>query len=341
MSESDPKNHWSALASEIGADVPPEPEPQRPETETDENGAEAEPAATMPPARPERSARRPKPSQPKNHWNAVAGDLGMEVPDTEPESEAELEAEPAAETPFGSFSVEPAIVDAKPQQSPPEGDPSAAFESLFQPSEETVGDDSGDAGEPEEIHTALFEEEEATEASEGVSDSTEEAEDEERPRRRRRRRGRRRRRDEKSDEEQTPEEVAETVAIGDDSVEVEVAEVIADEATEKQSEPAAADDGEEEEGKRRRRRRRRKPRRDREQAAEDESEADSAADDAPSEEPDGRKAKSARVSEDTQAKHRKIPSWDEAIGVVVEANIQAHAKSGGGRRGRRGKRGGS
>ncbi|MCH7727745.1 MAG: hypothetical protein IH991_14885, partial [Planctomycetes bacterium] len=42
---------------------------------------------------------------------------------------------------------------------------------------------------------------------------------------------------------------------------------------------------------------------------------------------------------DEKAKHRKIPTWNEAISVVVERNVQAHSKDDSGKRGRgRGKR---
>jgi len=88
--------------------------------------------------------------------------------------------------------------------------------------------------------------------------------------------------------------------------------------------------------RKRRRRRRRKPRQSEEDGApaltsgaEEDATSDGSDDD------DADIESTSDGSENQKSKHRKIPTWEEAISAVVQANIDSRSKSsGGGRRGR-------
>jgi hypothetical protein len=124
------------------------------------------------------------------------------------------------------------------------------------------------------------------------------------PRKRRRRRRRRTRRDEPSTE---PHARTGEDAAGEPDLEESEAEEFAEDEDE-----LFGPGEEQEKAPRERRERRRRP------AARDvEAEYDDDGEEGP---------------EGERPAHRKIPTWDEAVGIVISVNLEARAKSSGGRR---------
>lgn len=349
MSESDPKNHWQNLANQVGAEIRPEPEP------SGETSA-SEAAPHVPPVR-ERRPPAPQPRRTANHWSSLASELGLEVPEEPEPPESLAEAAPGTEPAIAETSV---VEDADISDAVADNETEFADGETRIPMVESVGPrhdpdiSTDDSIDDDEIVWSRPETDEAADSdeiqfeqldSEGVDNTPDEdtsdraEEEEETGARRRKRRGRRRRR--RRDDETTLEptahsaETAETielVAIG--SADLEEIEIVPIEENEQRDEEDDSDQDNEPRGRRKRRRGRRGSRRRDESPATDENgesgETSDEADDSDEEEAD---------ANEPRAKHRKIPTWEQTLAGMIDANIKNHAATeNSGRRGR-GRRG--
>ena len=368
---SDPnkKNHWSQLASKLGADVPAELEPCEPESTNLEL-----PAEPSPPMPAEKKTTRREPQAPTN-WNNLAGELGIEVDgsqhtdppatDDSPVDTLDTSKEPPAES-QPTFNDDAAISpveeqptpltdisDSKdPSESPKKfstGDiPSFTFNDV--PTVEEMNDVLEKANvkdiRPHSHETAfdlsIFDEEDTTAASVPQSSSSSEEEQKEttetgtRPRRRR---GRRSRRPADSDNHSTSE------AQFDSDSEEQSSTNQTQSGSETKSENRSGNQDEARSGRRRRHRRGRKTEQTSQNSASPDiptekigfteedyelfDDTESTADNAPSiattdndqlnpvEESPSRK----------RTPHRKISSWSETIGIVIDTNISTRHKS--------------
>lgn len=331
-------DHWAGLASLLGAEVPPEPEPaaeeEKSEIETAEPAAEpGEPEATAPapevPRRKHESSRPTPPSQQTaSDWLRLAASLGIEVPEPieeiPPETVQTIDVEaPVAEEPYEE------VVFA---ESADDGDDYVELEVVFnedesaeafvESTEENLEDDA------DGFASGLV-----LESTVGPFEPDTPVEEEERPRKRRkrRRRGRRDRPTGGALEEEPVELIEEALE--------ETSEVMAEEL-----EGLGNEEEEESEAPSRRRRRRRPKRRGR--RSEDElAEGDADTDyDAAAEvedrvmEHDEDRADDEDF-EDDKPVHRGIPTWEEAVGLVVARNLEARSKNPGGGSWSRGSRG--
>ena len=349
MNQPENDSHWHSLAEKLGIEPAPEP-PKEPEAEE-----AAEPEA---PSRPPAAVSRKKLRSPKfaPGWGSLAAEFGIEVPEPAEPKQAELEPvapEPVKpephETPESVLASEPEEVVEEESHSPaPQSAPWLAANS-FAPEVteadlafgETVEDvEEGDEEDEEDEEPSAgspIDDDEAEEALKfGASDVEQYAETWEAPEketteeapaaRRRRRRGRRRRRTEEDSDERS--------AAADDSESGDADDAEAADAEDVEVAETSDDDAETARCKGRRRRRRSTPR-DEDRETDDDAEDDSAADD------DSEKGASSRN------RNRKFPTWDEAVGIVIDANMESRAKqpSGGSRgarnrgRGRGGRRG--
>ncbi len=399
MSDSKSQDHWKALALLLDVSVPPEPEP--PEEQTGEDSGETvgdspSPAArledgddrtssdelsslqeadtvevTEAPALPkqrERSRPRPKSAAvDATHWAGLAGELGIEVPEEEPElaaDEPELEAEPVDEgadedqSPSAILSESQAVVGER------DIEVEAVVEAVVVESDEHSDDDPGsDVSDDVSQATSdvasrkppsLFEDEsfsldapgaldrifdeawddDAASPSPAVAERREEVpdfgEDE----------------DEEADEEPSEED--------EDDAEFKLLD--SDEGPADADAPAAEAEGGDEPRRRRRRRRRRKRTagdgvtRQAGETAEDESsdgdqesvrvstgvaEESDAAQDLDDEQHDEMSDDEDDDLSVASVKHRKIPTWSEAIALVISNNMESRARNpGNGNRGR-------
>ncbi len=338
--------------------------PQAPITAEPTGNAEAtEPPST--PKRPARSRPQPKPATvDTGHWRGLAGELGIEVPEEEPEPEPEPEPdEPEPEVePVGDRadddSVQSAAVmpwESQVSDPEPEVDVAAAdveFDDLASDdlASEDLASDGADHGPPSTPVAAvrktpsIFEDEDFSIDTPGAldrvfDDSWADDEPSAKP---------------ASSEQRdafvafSEEEDADEDA-GEDA-DVKLLDGDEDSADAGGSAPDAA--GSDEPRRRRRRRRRRKktagdgedPQADKkakggspeaDQEAVQVSEADDSADDPDDDHHDD-------VSEDddddlstASVKHRKIPTWDEAVALVISNNMESRARNpGNGNRGR-------
>ena len=308
----DKTNHWNSLAEQVGAEIPLEPV----ETAKDSTGGDQPASPTeeptqsqSPPVEAVRKLKeRPLPPPPrKNHWGLVAGELGLEASiEDEPEPAETLSVDDASDE--QSSDRDPEIVTTI----EPSGESPKPLESDGESNteESAIPPSAFDLPTHESEAVSMFAETEDAEFLDDQAESTESA------------------------------STTESVSTEDANV--------TDESTE------GAEDGDESEERPRRRRRR--PRR-RSRKGQDTSDEDSSV---PGDD-DGvepvRAGDESRASDDEEtsgdrdqgrakkSKHRNIPTWEEAIGVVVSANIEAKAKSsnsgGSGRRGRGRGRGGS
>jgi len=360
-------NHWKELADQIGADVPDEPFPPEPEIESEvpaddapiEEPSTNEPMATTPPdEKKAESTPAPTASEPraKNHWGALAGDLGIEVPEPDPDPEPDPEPEPEPVVgftpepdpePVVGFTPEPEpAVGFEPEQPPePEVAPEAIEEAspaepkpawgvdIFEtpPAEPQAADD--DDSEPRKTpengqQMPLFEDPELSLETPWVLDAIFDEEET------------------KPTQDAPPPTTARIQAEDVESKVDEKAEEPEPAATVRPDEVAEkAEDPEEKRSKRRRRRRRRRPsRKEKSESSDDKAEpgAEAAAPSAGDDLSDGDGGEEADPSdrrdkgEEAKLKHRKIPTWEEAIDIVISTNREARAKNpNSGSRGRR------
>ena len=270
MTDTNKADHWKSLASEVGAEVPPEvfERREKPIEEVQENTgspveAEDKPAAIPAAVKPPNPSRQETSQNREGQWESLAGELGLAFPSLEP---TDSEADPVQldeEILSGEYDLFESTVDE------------AALDDETSPSVDREKElDDADADSASE-----FDEQEVDRETPGQGD-----EDSEETGRKRKRRRRRRRKPRQSKEDGEPESKS------DDD----------------EDETAEDDD------------------------SDDESDTGSNSD----------------RDDDNKSKHRKIPTWEESISVVVQRNIELHSKSsggskpsGGGRQGRgRGKR---
>ncbi len=366
---SDPnkKNHWSQLASKLGANVPAELDPSEPESTNLE--LPAEPSPPMPGEK--KTTRRE--SQAPTDWNNLAGELGMEVRESQPtaapatddspvdtldtSSEPPVESHPTFDNDAAQSPVEeqPApsteISDSKDSSESTKNlstddIPSFTFDDV--PTVEEMNDVLEKANvkdvRPHSHETAfdlsIFDEEETTasKAPESSSSSEEAQESTETGTRPRRRRRRSRRPTDSGNN--TPSEPQ----LNSDSEEQSSTNQT-ESASETKSENRSDDQDGQRSGRRRRRRRGRKT---------EQTSQESAAPDSPTEKI-GFTEEDYELFDDTQLPadnapavaatddepldpvedspsrkrtvHRKIPSWSETIGIVVDSNISSRQQS--------------
>lgn len=363
-------SHWRELAEMLGADpgdteaveepAPAESEESalaaRPEEETGVESFTAREREENPPAR---QAHRPP--RPASDWFALATELGIEVEPGPSENQEEAVVAPAPETEREELpeadeleSRTPAAEEADGEEEETSGsttiwrdvdgdEPVAPTQELSdQPPEFTVEEPVPEPAEGEVDEKATDEQQEQEEEDELVVEVSSK-------RRSRRGRGRRRRSRKREDDTSTADQG--TVEAKDQTeakdFASEVAGSVDDEEATRKSEQAA---GEERETKRRRRRRRRPRRTDareeKSQQSADEPEASgepvvspAAAEETPSDD-EAIAAEEEDSSEKAakKAKHRKIPSWEEAVSVIIENNLESRSKKGGSKGKSRGSR---
>jgi len=318
MTDQEKPDHWRSLASEIGAEVPPEQDTaDRQASEEDaasrETPSESEQVAAPKPERVERPVR---PARPRANWMELAEQLGVapsEMPQATPPRAVppQTPAEPpeeavASASDWPSVSVEP----------PDWLERQPAVETL----DEVVLPESV---EPPQVSGDAVEKAEAVEPK--------------LPRKRKKRRRRLR----------EPESAAE-LTDGDKKVEeVELGPVLPTIAGDSDAEPAAETgpaESSDEPPKRRRRGRggrrkstgEKKPAGDVRKPIADEAFAQDTSDEeddfdqddeSPSETEDHPDKSSRKAAGSV---HRGIPSWEDAVGVVIEANLENRSKRGGG-----------
>ena len=338
------KDHWKSLADDIGAEVPADRYESPATADRNREAAPSPSPAASPRSRPKR--QRPTTTK-KVHWNQLADELGVEAEDPEPATPVDSVSsvsDGSDEVPETGHVVEEVTEISQEVSVAPEpwALPSATADFPDQPIAGPLPDLAGrDAVAPgelspdtydndplvvrhepfvDEVPTANDIDSEADE-DEGPPVEDEVAEsDEPRPRRRRRRGGRRRRRDvDRTDTAEVP------ATSGDVEVEPQgTAEC--DNDADSSGEPDEVVAVEE---PRRRRRRRRRPAPSGTDESSTEAEVVESAPEAPPSDGEGR----------TRSKHKKIPSWSEAIGVIVTTNLNSREKTPSGGRGSR-RRGG-
>ena len=335
-------SHWYELATDLGLDVPkPEPEP------------EPEPVAEEP-ATPEPSDKAP---EPQGRSEDAASDERQEATDS-----------PGQELPE---TASPEMSDsAQPERQPPPNDsprtttPSlfehpdlrldapGVLDAVFDGDEEAVFNAIGGRTPSREVESSsIAEEEKSDESSEFAREVEEFAEE-----------GRDAEENRDVDEDRDVEEEGRDAEEGRDVEEEDddVKETATDGVEVDDSKASDATDDQERSGRRRKRRRRRRPaRRGRGEAAEgaDEETAEGA-DGAEAESEDSVAEEESEIAasrvtgresephdmEDAaavKAKHKKIPTWEEAVGFIVSSNVENRSKTssygprGRGRRGRR------
>jgi len=363
MSENDSMDHWERLASELGA----EPSSREPEEQPGSHDKGGPPAGDS--AEPELAAQLPLSSLPPKKkkappdWGAIASALGiMAAPevdepspasgrgDASPEKEAgtaefieearqefeagaeeedeagqdeEVVVEPpdeAAETPWGLDTEGTAVPFAPELQAPPPEVREEPFGFGLMPTEEKPSAPADvDAAEP-----PAGQGEAAPEAAAELPDKG--------PSRRRRRRRRKPRLGEKADEgpEVEPQE--------DESGEAVAGDVDTEEAESVELEEEARG-GDEVRGKRRRKRRpaKRKKKGEAEPAAPSSRSPEAGTAAALGDEEDtaakpdrDEAARPSRKADGQKPSHRAIPTWGEAVGLIISGNLERRKKSGGG-----------
>ncbi len=327
MTEPNSPNHWDFLASELGATSPSEePAAQQPS-----------PVAPPPVHKPVHHERKAAPQT--ADWDLLASELGIApaAPAAPPAAAAITPPAPAPAAPSAPEPVEPELESILPWT--PKPDPLAA---LFGPLPEREPHETPPSEKPEESPNFFderfdFEEpydllessdsEKTEEATGEESESTEEK----RPRRRRRRRrrgrgGEQRRETETTSDERSDESISE---LGVVSAEEESADV-------DQRQPVGEESEREETGERRPRRRRSRrgrnrretesaPRASGEKAGSDED-LDHAEPHDVGDEFDLGEEGSAEGEQPARMGFRGIPTWDEAVGLLIDKNIEARSK---------------
>ncbi|MHC4401978.1 MAG: hypothetical protein ACYTG0_20090 [Planctomycetota bacterium] len=313
MDDPQDRKHWDALASELGAEPPPEEERLTAvEPEQNEPGSEAVDASfgSVP------ATAAPKTPPPPADWYRLAEELGVELPPEPPKMEVSRpEASPQSE-----------LVEIAPEMSDlPESElAEASSNSASVDFDREWSDPAG----------SYVDESEALE-DERLSDEREE-------KKAGRRRGKRRRKVPKSRDDESDEDLTEPGdADADEPEQTAASSSVAAEDT-----PSADSASLEEESPRRSKRRRPRRAASRTKSADDEEKgpAEPAArrrasesgeepggpargrdsDDSSHEEaepPKRKREKSAKVG------HRGIPSWVDAVGIIITSNMESRSKS--------------
>lgn len=310
MSNQDKSDHWRLLASEIGAESCPEPEATEPPPTDEPAGPVAEDSQATSATKPERPQRSSRPPRPRANWMELAEQLGVAVPET-PEVSSEASAA-KANRPTATAPEEPNMAVEPPEWLDHGSELETLDEVVFPVSAPRAAVPRG--------------EDEAAEAAESKLP---------RKRKKRRRRGR---------ESKSAAEPAVRDEMDEDA-ETELAHPEIAEADDKEP----ADEGEraaESGGKASRRKRRGRGGRRRSTGAgkasddaikkRDEDDLDETAretrkrvsggrlleDEDEDDEEDGATRKAPGFA------HRGIPSWEEAVGVVIGINLESRAKRG-------------
>jgi hypothetical protein len=353
MSDTSETNHWQHLAKELGAEAgPPSKAPSKPA-----------PAASQP---PRRTSEAPRPAQrPAADWSQLATELGA-TPASPPARRPEKPpAAPMAESrPAPRY--EPrreAPRPPQPRQEPPQFSPEQARQSQVEADKyETPDKYETDEELPDTL--VVEDGDDAIDVSDGAipEQRNDSAAGERPPKDGRRRRRRRRGRGRSGDRPSAPAREAEVWDVDSAPLDDRADELDDIELTSEPSAPSERSEdlaGGEEKGRSRRRRRRRGGRRNGESrkptAARDEEsqpehprpseDADVGHEDdefdvRPERERDPENS-AADEDDDSELKtsHRGIPTWDEAIGMIIGTNMEARAKSPSGPSGPRGRRG--
>lgn len=358
MTDREKSDHWAELASVIGAEVPPE-EPAAASPETSEPAFEQKAAPERPRAVP--AKRIVAPSRPAADWGQLAADLGIAPPPPPPPPPPA--PPPALPASLPSFSPARSPIYEQPPRA------SEAFEAI----EEELEDFSASVEEPSIAANELDDESADELAGYGADTAVEQpagdmAEDaagsgaetpaiERKSGRRRRKRRRRSREPGEARSEAAPGE--EPVAQRTD-VEFETSEEPEEEREEE--EPATASESAESEPSERRPRRRRRrgasrraEKGPREESArddrvnaeppgdeeEDELETDNLHDSDDFEDEDHEEGEEGEEGEGKSARigFRNIPTWGEAVGIIIATNMESRAKNPGSGRSQGGNRG--
>lgn len=332
-------DHWADLASLLGAEVPPEPEPaalpEKSEIEAVEPAAEpCGPDAASPvpePPRRKRDSAHPTPpsQQTASDWLRLAASLGIEVPEPieeiPPETVQTIDVEaPAAEEPYEEVVFVESADDADEYvELEVVFNEDESAEAFVEITEENLEDDA------DGFASGLV-----LESTVGPFETGAPVEEEDRPkkRRKRRRRGRRDRPTGAALEEEPVELIEEALE--------ETSEVMAEEL-----ESLGSEESEEESEAPSRRRRRRRPKRKGRRGEDESAEGDVDMDyDAAADVEDRAMEHDEDQADDEDFEgdkpvHRGIPTWEEAVGLVVTRNLEVRSKNPGGGSWSRGSRG--
>jgi hypothetical protein len=360
MTDTPQPRHWEQLAKELGAEIGPAKAPPKP--------------APAPTAPPRRTADAPRSAQrPAADWSQLASELGatpVAPPPRRTEKPAATAALPPAALPPApatrqTFREEPRR-DVPPAPRPPQYRPEPPRPAHFESDEFDEAEEMPRSFVADEIEETIDFADRSTDAEVAASES---AEGERTPGRRRRRR--RRGRGKSGDRPPAParEPAPREPAVwdvesrtDDESIDEPGDEPDDVELLSRPSAPAETSEDRgrsEEQGRSRRRRRRRGGRRNgesRESAdvrAEESRPDRERTTDHPDETIDDddfdlrpvgvSEAEHASLDEDDDAdlktNHRGIPTWDEAIGMIIGTNMEARARNPGGSSGSRGRRG--
>jgi len=304
MAESEKRNHWAELVSAMG--ITPAPEPPKKETESEI--ASVGPPPSVPRATPK--VDRPAPAKKAANWDQLASELGLAPPPPVKPEEPSREVIAAAPLPVESIPV--------PSATAPE--PGEAWESAQTEVENPLFLDVPGTETPEPDHPT--EPIETAAESDRVPGKS----------------GRRRRRRRKSRRGAPPSSTAgapggagalqsEPAPAGDEESDSD--EWPLDSA---EPEPAGEQGTSERRGRRRRRRRRpdsrsagpaapRRPPSDAPPNAMPDDADDADVEPQPADHDDEDDAKADKLS------HRAVPTWEEAIGLMISKNLDARAKN--------------
>ncbi len=307
MTDREKGDHWGQLASVLGAEVreeaPVDEVPQaQPEAEAGPTGGESPPEQTVP--APQDVEQKPPRPRPAANWDALASSLGIEPP-----------PEPVEQP----LDIAPAAQPAAPTEEQLAVSTRALAETVEKLSECMKAAPASLGHEPTVViareTVAVF----PDLGEEDVEESGEPGEGEEPARGRAKRRRRRRPR------------AGEKQAVPEDS------DAVPSEATEPEEEVEDAEDESDE----KRRSKRRRPRRRRQKSELPEAKAspkpEVASDEA--DEADDFDADDSQEADGEKSGHRSIPAWQEAVGFIVDKNLESRStRPGGGQSPKRGGR---
>jgi ribonuclease E len=320
MNEEPKDQHWAELADELGA------EPTEVESSPDDDDDSATSELNVAFDAVEATAKMP--DQPTGDWNSLANALGLEPQET-------TEAVAPSESEVGGQS---------------EGDEEPSDQLVIEP--ESVPSELPGTQDREIDESSLAEVEFADESDSISEEATEAPEsEEEKPPQRRRRRRRRSGRGRKTENGDSPNDAggsSSTENVTDEVELIEDAELVADDSVQESDSQSSEADGEpdEPEGDRKRRKRRRRGRRGSRREPELTADSDDSepTDDNEEAEVDSTDPKDQSDNSDPDQRksgHRNIPTWDEAVGMVIAPNLDARTKdstsTGGKSRGRGGR----
>jgi len=358
MSEPEKRDHWADLADLVGAQPSPKQEGAAEPTVPPPAEPVVEQAPAPAPRRPEPPRREPV------DWGRLAAELGLALA-PEPAAAPAATPEPVAEASLAESDEPLADLEAEEHARVR----AEAWQSQLVEVSDPVFLDTADEEEPpalEGSEPAI--EGEAVAEEQATSDSGGPAEQGERGERRRRRKKRRRRksgegaaRGEQGAGGESGAEVAASVPVDAGPAEQYLETVLSGDSTAEAADSGeamaeAASEGERREGRKRRRRRRKKrsgePSAAAAESSTDESQSDISAestaeddDDAEAEHDDiGLEHDGVDGDEGDESSgrlsHRAIPTWDQAIGLMIARNMEARAKhpNGPSRRGGKGRR---